>query len=137
MIANWSPLGWVWVGLLIAMLVGLVLAFVGCECAKRGFHPLRNASDWFCGLPWPAKLVVVSSIAVGVAIGGSKAPTNNPPPQLSAPRPAPSAESTNVVALTADQLAAQFALVRVCTDEAWRFNPPTNAVMWKKARIQM
>ena len=121
----------------VSLLAGLLVAAVVRWLFEKGVHPLRDAADCFCGLPWPTKLVVVSSIAVGVAIGGSKAPTNNPPPQLSAPRPAPSAESTNVVALTADQLAAQFALVRVCTDEAWRFNPPTNAVMWEKARIQM
>ena len=74
----------------------------------------------------------MSSLVVGVALGGGKSPPNNPPLRLSAPRPAPSAEATNVVALTADQLAAQLALVHVGTSEAWCFHPPTNAVMWEK-----
>ena len=71
-------------------------------------------------------LVAIAITAVGLEVAATKAPTNEPPPRLSAPH---RSSSSPHQAFTPDEIEAGYVLWRVGTNETWNFNAPTNATI--------
>ena len=111
---------------------------------EKGIHPVDELLGRFRRLPHLAQLAILvfvvnlivygsTKVPTNDVPGGGSAPTNDAPPMMSAPR---LLSSGQMIAsdFSADELAAGYAVWRIGTNEAWRFDRPAHAeevVRWR------
>ena len=116
-------------GLALSSLIWLAsVANTTSRCRPRRAAIPKGKSQIF------AILFLSALVIKAIVYGGSKAPTNDPPPRLLAPpRSSPAASQHE---FSAEDIASGYALWRVGTNETWNFNAQSNATIATKWRLR-